>query len=194
VIFGVTEEVRATDASLSTCVRKGTRAIATGDVRGSASRPDRGVGHAAARASTGTRRTVHGEKVACVFQARAPENGAATRTERRLRSSDPKGGGETCAGTRQKRNRSRDARVGRFLESLDRRGPDAGNPEISPAKRRISASLIGGENGRTKAVSASRCDPSEKRFDQRLIKSSAVRCYATRVVATADGFFASLIR
>jgi hypothetical protein len=194
VIFGVTEEVRATDASLSTCVRKGTRAIATGDVRGSASRPDRGVGHAAARASTGTRRTVHGEKVACVFQARAPENGAATRTERRLRSSDPKGGGETCAGTRQKRNRSRDARVGRFLESLDRRGPDAGNPEISPAKRRISASLIGGENGRTKAVSASRCDPSEKRLDQRLIKSSAVRFYATRVVATADGFFASLIR
>ena len=194
MMFGVTEEVRATDASLSTCVRKGTRAIATGDVRGSASRPDRGVGHAAARASTGTRRTVHGEKVACVFQARAPENGAASRTERRLRSSDPKGGGETCAGTRQKRNRSRDARVGRFLESLDRRGPDAGNPEISPAKRRISASLIGGENGRTKAVSASRCDSSEKRFDQHLIKSSAVRFYATRVVATADGFFASLIR
>jgi hypothetical protein len=55
------------------------------------------VGHAAARASTGTRRTVHGEKVACVFQARAPEKGASTRTERRLRSSDPKGGGEfTC--------------------------------------------------------------------------------------------------
>ena len=44
------------------------------------------------------------------------------------------------------------ARVGRFLESLDRRRPDAGNPEISPVKRRISASLI----GRTKAVSASR--------------------------------------
>jgi hypothetical protein len=40
---------------------------------------------------------VHGEKVACVFQARAPEKGASTRTERRLRSSDPKGGGEfTC--------------------------------------------------------------------------------------------------
>lgn len=93
----MTEEVRATDASLSTCVRKGKRAIATGDVRGSASRPDRGVGHAAARASTGTRRTVHGEKVACGYQARAPENGAATRTERLLRSSDPKGGGEfTC--------------------------------------------------------------------------------------------------
>ena len=109
MIFSVKEEVRATDTSLSTCVRKGTRAIATGDARGSATRPDWVVGHAAARASTGTRRTVHGEKVACVFQARAPENGAATRTERHLRSSDPKGGGETCRHTPKAKPKQRRA-------------------------------------------------------------------------------------
>ena len=46
---------------------------------GRASRPDRGAGRAAERASTGPRRTVHGGKVACGFQARAPENGAHAR-------------------------------------------------------------------------------------------------------------------
>jgi hypothetical protein len=69
------------------------RAIATGDVRGRASRPERGAGRAAERASTGPRRTVHGGKDVYGFRARAPDYGASTRAERLVRRSDPLGGG-----------------------------------------------------------------------------------------------------
>ena len=93
MIFRWTGETRAADASLSTCVSacvgKGMRAIATGDVRGRASRPERGAGRAAERASTGQRRTVHGGKDVYGFRARAPDYGASTRAERLVRRSDP---------------------------------------------------------------------------------------------------------
>mgnify|MGYP004069397441 CR=1 FL=1 len=98
MIFRWTEETRAADASLSTCVSAcvgKARARSRPATFGRASRPERGAGRAAERASTGPRRTVHGGKDVCGFRARAPEDGASRRAERLLRSSDPEGGGET---------------------------------------------------------------------------------------------------
>lgn len=102
-------DARGRRVAIHMCIRmrwKSTRAIATGDVRGRASRPERGAGRAAERASTGPRRTVHGGKDVCGFRARAPEDGASTRAERLLRSSDRRAAAKlACAGTRQKSQR-----------------------------------------------------------------------------------------
>ena len=106
-------DARGRRVAIHMCIRmrwKSTRAIATGDVRG-ASRPERGAGRAAERASTGPRRTVHGGKDVCGFRARAPEDGASRRAERLLRSSDRRAAANpACAGTRQKSQRYIDQR------------------------------------------------------------------------------------
>ena len=63
------------------------------------------VNVAASRTCT-PRRTVHGGKDVCGFRARAPEDGASTRAERLLRSSDRRAAAKlACAGTRQKSQR-----------------------------------------------------------------------------------------
>lgn len=107
-------DARGRRVAIHMCIRmrwKSTRAISTGDVRGRASRPERGAGRAAERASTGPRRTVHGGKDVCGFRARAPEDGASRRAERLLRSSDRRAAANpACAGTRQKSQRYIDQR------------------------------------------------------------------------------------
>ena len=147
-------DARGRRVAIHMCIRmrwKSTRAISTGDVRGRASRPERGAGRAAERASTGSRRTVHGGKDVCGFRARAPEDGASRRAERLLRSSDRRAAANpACAGTRQKSQRYIDQRCPakrrEISQALDRHG--VGKQKRSKAKesrkvRIIRASLIG---------------------------------------------------
>ena len=161
-------DARGRRVAIHMCIRirwrKGTRAIATGDVRGRASQAERGAGRAAERASTGPRRTVHGGKVACGFQARAPESGEHARNVDCKFPIRTKGGGETCAGTRQKRTRRRRARVGRIRESLDRQRARWEIKKTISRENPDCASLIGeGGDGKRRFSSGSKmADPGPK--------------------------------
>ena len=146
-------DARGRRVAIHMCIRmrwKSTRAIATGDVRG-ASRPERGAGRAAERASTGPRRTVHGGKDVCGFRARAPEDGASRRAERLLRSSDRRAAANpACAGTRQKSQRYIDQRypakcrgISRALDRHRGRKTERSKAQESRKVRIIRASLIG---------------------------------------------------